>query len=677
MCGIAGFFDPRARGLIEESTLRTMAAVLRHRGPDQAGIYLDDHAALVHDRLSIIDIGGGAQPLSNEDGTIWITYNGEVFNYLELRHMLVGRGHRFATTSDTEVLVHLYEDEGPEMLNRLNGQFAFALWDSRIRRILLARDRLGIRPVHYTVWQGVLLFASEIKALFAVPGVERRLDPVALRQISTLWTTLPGRTAFENVHELAPGHLLIADERITTTRSYWRIPFGAPGEHLDEHPRELADRVRDALTDAVRIRLRADVPVGAYVSGGLDSSIVSGLAAKRFTPGMRTFGIRFADARFDEGGEQRRMAAWLGTPHHETPVSGAAIAEAFADAVWHIEKPLTRTSPVPLFLLSKDVRESGLKVVLTGEGADEAFGGYGIFKETLVRRFWARRPDSPVRRRLIEQLYPHIFSSDRMKRMLPAFFEGHQGHLDDPLFSHMPRWHTTSRIAGLLGPELRRNLGDYDVLGEVRGGLPEAFAAWDHLTKAQYLEMSIFLSTYLLSSQGDRVAMGHSVEIRVPFLDHRVIELACAIPPLWRILGLREKHILRRAFQDLLPEQIAHRPKFPYRAPIAGALLGSDTGEMLRDVLSGSKIAEAGVFDPARTGHLVRLLRERGDGGEVDSMGLAFVASTMLLHEQFVGSHARRFPPPLDALDVWVDRRIARHTSGDRPSAVHTDRGKE
>jgi len=609
-------------------------------------------------------------------GTVWVTYNGEIYNYLELRHALAARGHRFATSCDTEVLVHLYEDDGADMVGRLNGQFAFALWDVRERRLVLGRDRLGIRPLHYTTWNGMLVFASEIKALFAVPGIERRLDPVGLNQVATFWTTLPGRTAFEGVKEIPAGHVLVADERVTSTRPYWRVPFGNPDSYLDEHPRQLAERVRETLTDAVRIRLRADVPVGAYVSGGLDSSIVSGLAARKFTPGMSTFGIRFADPRYDEGAQQELVTRWLGTPHREVRVDDVGIGGALADALWHIEKPLTRTSPVPLFLLSDGVRESGLKVVLTGEGADEAFGGYGIFKETLARRFWARQPQSAARRRLIEQLYPNIFSSDRMKRMLPAFFSTHLGHLDDPFFSHIPRWQTTSRIAGLLSPEVRDSAREYDGLDELRRGLPDGFSSWDHLTRAQYLEMNVFLGSYLLSSQGDRVAMAHSVEIRLPFLDHHVVELACRIPPVWRILGLREKHILRKAFGDLLPEQIMQRPKFPYRAPIAGALAGQTANEMARDVLSTAKLEDAGIFNPARAGHLIGLLARRGDGGEVDSMGLAFVVSTMLLHEQFVKRYRSRLPPPVDKLDVRVDRR-SRAGKRDEGEAVHFGSRKE
>ncbi|MBD3243678.1 MAG: asparagine synthase (glutamine-hydrolyzing), partial [Chitinivibrionales bacterium] len=569
------------------------------------------------------------------------------------------RGHRFATASDTEVIVHLYEEHGMGCLAELNGQFAFALWDSRTGRLFLARDRLGIRPLHYTVQGKRLLFASEVKALFTDPTVRRELDPVALDQTCTAWSPQLGRTAFADIVELPPGHFLEAGPDSVSSHRYWAAPFVPREGRLDWPPERIAGRVRELLTDAVRLRLQADVPVGAYVSGGLDSSAVAALVATRFNPDVRTFGIRFEDKRFDEGEEQQRMVSWLRTPHGQVYIGEEDIAAALRNTLWHTEKPLLRTSPVPLYLLSRLVRDSGLKVVLTGEGADEVFGGYNLFKEALVRRFWARDPSSPLRRRLAEELYPNIFTSPRMRHLLPVIMGQYLDNADDPLFSHRLRWATTRRISALYSRELQASLPGHDVAEEIARTLPSGFARWDALSRAQYVEMTSFLSTYLLSSQGDRVAMAHSVEIRLPYLDHRLVELACRIPPHWRMLGLQEKHILRRAVADLLPPTVAQRRKFPYRAPIARALMAALRQHDMAGCLERAALLEAGVFDPDRVEALLRRTAQRGDAGEVDGMALAAVLSTMVVYDLFV----KRFQPlsilPRRRFDVFVDRRTA------------------
>jgi asparagine synthase (glutamine-hydrolysing) len=669
MCGIAGIADLSGATVIEPRRLAAMAAILGHRGPDQAGVYVDDFVGLAHRRLSIIDLGGGAQPLCNEDRSVWITYNGEVYNYRELRRRLVAHGHRFATATDTEVIVHLYEERGSACVEELNGQFALAIWDSRARRLFLARDRMGIRPLHYA-WRGKkLVFGSEVKVLFAGTDMPRRFDLRALVQIGTLWSTIPGRTAFEGVRELPAGHGMVVDEGGHSLWRYWDVPFGSRGAWLSEPPGAIAGRVRELLADAVRIRLRADVPVGAYVSGGLDSSAVAALAAPRVRPELTTFGIRFDEELFDEGEPQRRMVRWLGSRHSEMHVETPAIAEWFPRALWHIEKPVLRTAPVPLFLLSRVVREAGMKVVLTGEGADEVFGGYNIFRETLVRRFWARRPDSGVRGRLAEQLYPNIFHNPRMKRMLLSFVGRHLAGGNDPLYSHRLRWETTAKVLELLEPGVMETMRGYDPTEELRERLPHDFGSWDALSKAQYLEMGCFLGTYLLSSQGDRVAMAHSVEMRLPFLDHRLVEYAARIPATWKVLGLSEKHILKRSLARVLPAEITQRRKFPFRAPIARALVN---GERAAAMLCDDSLRRAEVFDVAKVSHLVRRIRARGDAGEVDSMALAGIVSTLALHDQFIRRFTVPEAVPIRQLAVMVDRRTTHE--GEPPGVVHTSR---
>jgi len=423
MCGIAGICNIDRPNGISLETIKSMIGVLNHRGPDEAGAYVDDYVGLGHARLSIIDLSSGVQPIHNEDRNLWIVYNGEVFNYVELKQELLQKGHRFYTTSDTEVVLHLYEEEGPDCLSRLNGQFGLAIWDARKKELFLARDRLGIRPLYYTIANGKLVFGSEIKAIFMKKDVPREIDPIAMDQIFTFWTTLTPRTVFKDIYEIPPGHFLKICNGHVTIREYWDIPLYSRDEQLDLMPQEICERIQELLQDAVRIRLRADVPVGCYLSGGLDSSGTSALVVKNFDSDVRTFGIRFEHDGFDEGSHQDRMASFLGTSHTELRATNERIGRSLVDCLWHCEKPLLRTAPIPLFLLSDVVNNSGYKVVLTGEGADEVFGGYNIFREAKARRFWARNPDSHSRAGLIGELYPYIFKNPRLKKSLQSFFK--------------------------------------------------------------------------------------------------------------------------------------------------------------------------------------------------------------------------------------------------------------
>ncbi|MCD6395621.1 MAG: asparagine synthase (glutamine-hydrolyzing) [Planctomycetes bacterium] len=523
MCGIAGICNLSGPGRISLNSIKHMVSVQKHRGPDETGIYIDDHIALGQARLSIIDLSSGAQPIHNEDKTLWIIYNGEVFNYPELRDSLIKNGHRFYTTSDTEVILHLFEDKGPACLNELNGQFAFAVWNAVTKELFLARDRIGIRPLHYTVQNNRFIFASEIKSIFTLPDIERRLDPIAMDQIFTFWTTLKGRTAFKDINELPPGCFAKISNGKVSIKKYWDIPFYSPDEQTDSGIDDIVQDISDLLHDAIRIRLRADVPVGCYLSGGLDSSGLTAKVVGDFNSDVKSFGIRFEEDAFDEGDYQNLMASHLNVDHKEITATNRRIGEAFPDVIRHCEKPILRTAPTPLFLLSKLVNESGLKVVLTGEGADEFFGGYNIFRETKVRRFWARQPDSQSRPKLLEQLYPYIFTNPRLKQSLQAFFARGLENTDNPFFSHMIRWANTSKIKNFFSEDLKEQIGSYSGRDELREMLPASFGKWDYFSRAQYLEASLFLSNYLLSSQGDRMAMAHSLEIRLPYLDPRIM----------------------------------------------------------------------------------------------------------------------------------------------------------
>ena len=406
MCGIAGILTNSSQNPPERAELAAMIATLHHRGPDGTGQLIDGAIGLAHARLSIIDIAGGQQPIHNEDLTVQVVFNGEIFNYVELRGELVERGHRFYTHSDTEVIVHLYEEHGERFVDHLNGQFAIALWDSRRQRLVLVRDRTGIRPLFYTEAAGRLVFASEVKALFALPEVRRSLDARALAEICTYWSPLAPRTAFEGVSSLPPGHVMVVEGNVRRLHRYWdwTFPDAQTGSADQDRPEaDYADELRELLIDSVRLQLRADVPVGAYLSGGLDSSIVTSIIRNFSDTPLRTFSLTFEDAEFDESAYQQELVDYLGTKHTSIRCTRGDIAASFPRTILHTESPIVRTAPTPLMLLSGHVREAGYKVVLTGEGADEVFGGYDLFKEAKIRRFWARSPNSVSRPRILER----------------------------------------------------------------------------------------------------------------------------------------------------------------------------------------------------------------------------------------------------------------------------------
>lgn len=634
-----------------------MLSAIRHRGPDESGIYLDDWAALGHCRLSIIDLTGGIQPLSNENGELWIAYNGEIFNYPELKKELL-QSHRFTTKTDTEVLLHLFEEKGSACLKKLNGQFAFAIWSSRKRELFMARDRVGIRPLFYTVHQDKLVFGSEIKALLQYPEIRRELDPVGLDQIFTFWTTLPGYTAFKGIKELPPGHYLhLKDGRITIQR-YWETPFCT--EPVIADLPSAVEELDALMTDAIRIRLRADVPVGSYLSGGLDSSGITAKIVHHFNNDLRTFGIRFEDPDFDETNFQRMMVRHLQTDHTDMIASGDAIAKNFSRTIYHCETPMMRTAPVPLLLLSEIVRDSKYKVVLTGEGADEFFGGYNIFRETMVRRFWARQPASRWRPVLLDTLYHYIFQDEdqrkmkRKKKMLRSFFGQGLQDVDNPLYSHAIRWASTCRLKTFWNEQFRDEIDNYDAIDHLRQYLPAKFSSWDALSKAQYLESSLFMSNYLLSSQGDRVGMANSLELRLPFLDYRILEYLAGIPSRWKLSGLNEKFILKKIFAKELPSPIRERPKTPYRAPIALALLGNKDS-LSRRIIDQETVTEFGLFDSRKVSLLMNKIRKNGKASESDNMALCLIVSTQVLYQQFI-QNAPSGPTSYQA-DLLIDRR--------------------
>ncbi len=648
MCGIAGFYSLTGDlpGVAPRPLLGRMADAIAHRGPDDAGVHAEGPVGLAHRRLSIVDLSpAGHQPLCSADGSVWVTFNGEIFNYVELRRDLESRGHAFRSHSDTETIVQAYVDAGPDCVQAFNGDFAYALWDRPRRRLVLCRDRMGVRPLYYTICGGVLVFGSEIKSLLEYPGVRAELDPVALEQVFTFWFPLAPRTPYKGILELPPGHQLIAENGAFSVRQYWKQGFPDRGEAGADRRSEgeVAEALEALLEDATRIRLRADVPVGAYLSGGFDSSATTALAQRVGGGTLRTFSVSFESREFDETPYQQQVVQALGTEHSALTCTRGDIGGSFVDVVRHTERPVLRTAPAPLFLLARLVRQNGFKVVVTGEGADEVFGGYDIFKEAKVRRFWSRQPRSAWRPALLRRLYPYLSGiQSQSQEYLQAFFRNGLHQADDPLFSHLPRFALTRRAGRFFSAELRRSLQGYDAMDELRSQLPAEFHRWHALSQAQYLESAYLLPGYILSSQGDRVAMAHAVEGRFPFLDHRVVEFAARIPPRMKLKGLREKHILRHALARHLPAIISERPKQPYRAPDSESFFGPEARDMVEALLSERALESAGYFSPAAARKLVAKCRAGGPIGVGDNMAFVGMLSAQILEREFVHGGRQR-----------------------------------
>lgn len=641
MCGIAGVLDLDG-GVAPTFDAAAVAARLRHRGPDGQGVRQLGPVTLLHTRLSIIDLATGDQPLANEDDTVWVVFNGEIFNHVELRQELEAHGHRFRTHSDTETLVHAYEQWGDDFVTRLNGQFAIALWDSRRRRLLLIRDRVGIRPLFIRQVGRTLHFASEVKALARLGGEPLRLDTRGLAQVFTFWAPVGARSVFAGVDSLPPGHMLICENGSRQLRRYWDWEFPAASQTRNISLADAADELRELLADAVRLQLRADVPVGAYLSGGLDSSGLVALVNRNAAVKLKTFSVAFDDREFDESEHQRAMADFLGTEHHTVSCNRSAIGEMFPKLVWQLEAPVLRTAPAPLMILSGLVRQSGLKVVLTGEGADEVFGGYDLFKEAQIRRFWARQRDSKFRPALFSRLYPYLRNSPVSNRAFTQSFFG-QGleATSSPVYGHMTRWATTRRTHAFFSDNLRDELRGWNPEEEFEASLPAAMKSWEGLARDQYVEAHTLLSGYLLSSQGDRVAMANSVEGRVPYLDHRVIEFANRLPARLKLRGLREKAVLREALRPLLPGDIVKRTKQPYRAPDSSSFFTDGrASEYVRYQLSPERLQKAGLFSAPAVSRLIEKCCSGQAIGFADNMAFVGILSTMIMEDQFIQANS-------------------------------------
>ena len=639
MCGVAGIYNYHsAKKTSTERSVRKMLSLIKHRGPDESGIYLNQNLGIGNVRLSIIDLSTGQQPLSDESGNYWIVYNGEIFNYPELRADLIKKGIKLKTYCDTEVVVQMYALYGANCLNQFNGQFAFCIWDKNKKELFLARDRVGIRPLFYWSKNGAFAFCSEIKGLFSLDQIERSLNPESLSQIFTFWTTLTPNTPFKDIFELQPGHCMVVNENGIKKEKYWSLNF--PTCQKDNSSILLSDSIEELnelLQDAVKIRLRADVPVGAYLSGGLDSSVTTALI-KGINPDiLNTFSIGFKDKVYDETAYQIEAANYFNTNHTAFTCTSEEITENFSKTIWHTEFPILRTSPTPMYLLSKKVKESNIKVVITGEGADEFLAGYNIFKEAKIRRFWAKEPNSKARPKLLAKLYPYLpLMKESPDLALKMFFGYKLTETDDPLYSHQLRWNNTSRIKSFFSANFVSSMNGYNPINDIYKTLPESFGNWSDLAKSQYLESTIFMSGYLLSSQGDRMSMGNSVEGRYPFLDYRMMEFCSQLPDNFKLNSLNEKFILKKLSLGKIPPSISKRPKQAYRAPIAANFCNQDTPNYIKEILSEETLKSFGIFNPMKVKQLIINMNRQVVISEIDQMAITGILSTQLLYKMFV-----------------------------------------
>ncbi len=487
-----------------------------------------------------------------------------------------------------------------------------------------------------------MYFASEVKSLFTQPEITRRLNPQALGEVFTFWATLEPHSLFEDVYALPPGHLMIVEGGEPRVSRYWDWEFPKDGIPDGRSVDDWADELRERMIDSVRLRLRSDVPVGAYLSGGLDSSVITSLIRNFTDTPLRTFSIGFEDAEFDESAYQRDLVNYLETEHTHVTCTAGDISQLFPRVIWHTESTILRTAPAPLMLLSRHVRESDYKVVLTGEVADEVFGGYDIFKEAKIRRFCHRYPDSTLRPLILKKLYPYLkYNPAASGDFGKQFFQQGMEYIDQPFFAHVPRWSTTRRSWRFFSAEMKSAVESKVGYESILRLLPKDIGRWDPLNRDQYVENHTLLSGYLLNSQGDRMAMANSVEGRFPFLDHRVMEFAANIPARYKIRILNEKFILKKSMAGLIPDSIRKRSKQPYRAPDSLSFFsGGKPVPYVQELLSEESLRTAGYFNPAAVG---KLLNKGANGriiGFADNMAFVGILSTMLLDKMFIQGYS-------------------------------------
>jgi asparagine synthase (glutamine-hydrolysing) len=514
--------------------------------------------------------------------------------------------------------------------------------------MFMARDRVGIRPLFYHHSPELFVFGSEIKAIFEHPKVNREISFEGLAETFTFWTTITPNTIFKGIKECPPGCFIKVKNGEIKVQKYWELNFATPDNFYKGSFEDAISDFRELFKDSVRIRLRADVPVAAYLSGGLDSSVTTAFIKEIEPDVLQTFSVGFTEDEFDETYFQNVASDYFNTKHISFKCTSGEVAENFPEVVWHSEMPLLRTSPSPMYSLSKKVRENNIKVVITGEGADELLAGYNIFKENKIRRFWAKDKKSRIRPLLLKRLYPYIEALQKANpNALKMFFGYKLDETNSPIYSHLLRWKNSSNITNHLSKEIQEQLSTFDPYSELLLNLDGKLNELDSLAKAQYLEIKIFLSGYLLSSQGDRMGMANSVEGRYPFLDHRIIEFCASLSPDYKMKILNEKVLLKKMMKGKIPDEILNRPKQAYRAPILSSFLGEEAPHYVKEVLSVESLKNAGIFNPESVSKLLVKMNSGKAYSEIDNMAITAIISTQILHKQFIENFNR-----LDQIDL-------------------------
>jgi len=599
VCGIAGIvrFDGEP---VLENEVRAMCSMLVHRGPDEEGVYLGSGVALGMRRLSIIDLDSSQQPICNEDRSVWVVFNGEIYNYQELRHLLIHRGHRLRTSGDTETIVHLYEEFGPGCVDHLRGMFSFAIWDTAQRQLLLARDRLGIKPLYYVELPHGLAFASELKPLLQLPEVGRSLSWEAIRHLVTFMATPSAQSIVDGVRKLEPGRVAtiggVGDLRV---HRYWDVEF-RPDEAASE--RDLIDELRDLLCESVKLHEVSDVPIGAFLSGGIDSSaVVATMASMRSEP-VKTFSIGFTESEYDELRHARNVAETFGTEHHEL-VLRPDVVDLAEDLAWFLDEPFGDTSAIPTYMVSKLAAEH-VTVVLTGDGGDELFGGYDKYVTDQQEQRFDRIP-RPVRRALgaVGRRLPEGAKGKRFLEHLAL--EGSSRYLDaSTLFRGQ-------QLRKLFQDDAYEQLSAHNPWADALGCLDRSDL--DGLSALQYCDLNTYLPLDILTKV-DRMAMAHSLEARPPLLDHKLVEFAARIPARFRIHNGSTKYLFKQAMRGLLPDDIIDRPKHGFAVPLASWFRGELAG-FARELLCSDRSRQRGLF---KIDYIERLIQLHEGGRNID-----------------------------------------------------------
>ncbi len=631
-----------------------MTSTLCHRGPDGWGLYISKHIALGHTRLSIIDLAYGAQPMMTD--RFVISFNGEIYNYIELRRELLKKGAVFRTKSDTEVILKAFDIYGTNAISMFNGQFAFLLWDKAKNRLIAARDRYGIRPLYILEHKKTFYFCSELKGFDTIKSFDRSFDLKNLFEHGLLWNTLGDKTVFCNIRSLPAGTI----EIYNNTGSFRNRRYYEIGESEGTSPKDFSTAMQEfseLLNDSVRLRLRSDVPVANYLSGGIDSSVVTLLTRQNNRKFHKTFSVSFDDPLFDESKFQKEMVAHLHSEHIDRKISYDSINNSFFDACYHFERPVFRTAPVPLYLLSNDVRENGIKVVLTGEAADEILYGYDSYKELSLLNFWSKHPNSRLRPMLIRRLYPHLMHYSDPKRygLMRMYYEGFLKKFDNPLVGLNIRVKNNKIIQNIFNKDDNKELVYDNTLDHLKSILPSNFKNWTLLQRNQFLEMKTLLSGYLLSSQGDRMSMAHSVESRYPFLDHRLVEKIFHFKDSFKLYGFSEKYLLKKSYENLIPKPIINRPKMPYQAPdLKSFFSGGKLSEKTRYFLSDKIVKDYGIFDHNYVRRFVEKCEKRGyeNAGYRDNMLITFILSAQMSNYHIKHPPKKRLDNSLKKIEI-------------------------